>query len=49
MPKLRGGTAELGIQIGRWHSVRRGDRLCKECGSGEVEDDCHFVLGCEYV
>ena len=47
MPKLRGGTAELGIVICRWHGVRRDDRLCKECGSEEVEDVRHFVLGCE--
>ena len=38
MAKLRGGTAELGIEIGRWHGLRREDRVCKECGSGEVED-----------
>ena len=25
MPKLRGGTPELGIEIGRWHGVRRDD------------------------
>ena len=32
MAKLRGGTAELGIEIGRWHGLRREDRVCKECG-----------------
>ena len=25
MAKLRGGTAELGIEIGRWHGLRRED------------------------
>ena len=49
MAKLRGGTAELGIEIGRWHGVRKGDRTCRECGSGEVEDFGHFVLRCEYT
>ena len=39
MAKLRGGTAELGIEIGRW----------QECGNGEVEDTEHFVMRCEYV
>ena len=24
-------------------------RVCKECGSGGVEDVGHFVLRCEYV
>ena len=43
LAKLRGGTAELGIEIGRWHGLRREDRVCKECGNGEVEDTEHFV------
>ena len=40
MLKLRGGTAAFEIETGRWHgvSIRREDRVCKECGSGEVED-----------
>ena len=49
MDKLRGGTAELGIDIGRWHGLRREDRVCKECGNGEVEDTEHFVIRCAYV
>ena len=39
----------MGIEIGRWHGVRKGDRTCRECGSGEVEDFGHFVLRCEYT
>ena len=49
MAKLRGGTAELGIEIGRWHGLRREDRVCKECGNGEVEDTEHFVMRCAHV
>ena len=48
MAKLRGGTGELGIEIERWHGLRREDRVCKECGSGEVEDTEHFVMRCAY-
>ena len=33
MVKLRGGTAELGVEIGKWHGLRREDRVCKECGN----------------
>ena len=33
MTRLRGGTAELGIGVGRWHGVRREDRVCKKCGN----------------
>ena len=49
MAKLRGGRAELGIEVGRWHGLRREDRVCKECGSGEVEDTEHCVMRCAYV
>ena len=49
MTRLRGGTAELRIEVRRWHGVRREDRVCKECGNGEVEDIDHFVIRCEYV
>ena len=49
LTKLRGGTAELRIEIGRWHGLRREDRVCKECGNGEVEDINHFVMRCAYV
>ena len=49
LTKLRGGTAELRIEIGRWHGLRREDRVCKKCGNGEVEDINHFVMRCAYV
>ena len=29
--------------------MRREDRVCKECGNGEVEDINHFVMRCAYV
>ena len=47
--KLRGGTAELGVETGRWHGVRREERLCKNCRSGKVEDVEHVVMRCTYV
>ena len=49
MAKLGGGTVELEIEIGRWHGLRREDRVYKECGNGEVEDTEHFVMRCAYV
>ena len=39
----------MGIEIGRWHGLRREDRVCKEYGNGEVEDTEHFVMRCAYV
>ena len=31
----------------RWRGLRREDRECAECGSGEVEDVKHFLMRCE--
>ena len=44
--KLRGGTAELRIETGRWCGLRRDERICTMCDSGEVEDVDHFLLHC---
>ena len=44
--KLRGGTAAFQVELGRWHGVRREDRMCKECNSGEVEDVVHWLVRC---
>ena len=44
--KLRGGIAAFEIETGRWHEVSREDRVCKECGSGEVENVSHWLLRC---
>ena len=46
MLKLRGGTAAFQIEMGRWHGVKREERVCKECDSGEVEDVGHWLLQC---
>ena len=43
---LRGGTAPFQIETGRWKGVPRAERLCKECGSNEVEDCNHWLLCC---
>ena len=40
--KLRGGTAAFQVEVGRWRGVKRDERICKECQSGEVEDVCHW-------
>ena len=47
LTKLRGGTAELRVETGRWSGLRREERICKQCALGEVEDEAHFVLRCE--
>ena len=45
--KLRGGTAQLRIETGRWKGEGREERKCKECSGQEVEDAKHFLLKCE--
>ena len=42
LTKLRGGIAELQVEMGRWKGLRREGRKCAECGSGEVEDVKHY-------
>ena len=46
--KLRGGTAELEVEIGRWRGVKRDKIICKNCRGGEVEDVGH-LMRCTYV
>ena len=44
--KLRGGTAELQIETGRWCGLRKDERICKMCDEREVEDVERFLLHC---
>ena len=44
--KLRGGTAPLQVEMGRWRGVKGEERTCKECNSGEVGDVSHWLLRC---
>ena len=44
--KLRGGTAPLQIEMGRWQGIRREERLCKQCDSGVVGDVYHWMVEC---
>ena len=47
LAKLRGGTAELRVETGRWVGMRREERICVQCCLGEVENVEHFILRCE--
>ena len=46
LAQLRGGTARLEIETGRWRGVKREERFCKNCQSGEVENVEHWLLRC---
>ena len=39
--KLRGSTAPLQIEMGRWRGVPREERLCRYCDLEKVEDAEH--------
>ena len=43
---LRGGTAPLMIESGRWWGLQREERTCRECQAGKVEDVTHWLLEC---
>ena len=47
--KIRGGTARLRVEEGRWSRLERSERLCQHCESQEVEDSSHFILRCEKI
>ena len=48
LAKLRGGTAALRIETGRWSGLKREERSCsRQCTVEEVEHEEHFLLRCE--
>ena len=49
LTKLRGRTAELRIETGRWCGLERQERICKSCESGEVKYVEHLVMRCAHV
>jgi hypothetical protein len=44
--RLRAGVEELEVEQGRSKGLSRGERICKFCDSGEVEDEEHFLERC---
>ena len=47
--KLRGGTAELTIETGRWFGLSRDEGICINSNAGEVEDVGSLLLACTYM
>ena len=45
LARLRAGCLDLEIEIGRWHGIERGKRICKLCSDG-IEDEVHFLFRC---
>jgi len=44
--RLRGGTNRLKIEKGRFEKLAPEDRICEFCGTGEVENEFHFMMIC---
>ena len=42
--KIRGGTARLRVEEGRWSRIEKSERLCQHCELQEVEDSNDFIL-----
>ena len=36
---LRGGTAALRVETGRWNGLKKEERICRQCMMGEIEDE----------
>jgi len=49
LTSIRVGTNKLRIETGRWKRPieKAEDRVCIQCGSGEIEDEKHFILHCQ--
>ena len=45
LAKLRGGSAMLEIETGRYTGIPAEQRLCKLCKS-DIGDEAHFILTC---
>ena len=44
--QCRGGVARLRVETGTWIGLRREERVCEFCVSGEVEDETHMMTRC---
>ena len=48
LSKLRISAHKLQIEIGRYQSTLRENRICCRCTSGQVEDEIYYLLHCTY-
>ena len=44
--RFRISAHRLQIERGRYQGIPPDQRLCAQCGSGEVENEIHFILTC---
>ena len=46
LARLRGGTAPLQIETGRYIGLPVEERICRSCNTRQAEDKQHFCVGC---
>ena len=46
--RFRTGSHWLQVQVGRFQGIARGNRVCEQCCSQEVEDEEHFLINCSH-
>ena len=46
--KFRLSDTKLEIETGRSKNIPLIDRKCKQCTSGDIEDEIHFFMSCKY-
>ena len=46
LSELRKSAHKLEIEKGRYVNVSRNDRICRNCDSGLIKDEKHFILKC---
>ena len=45
--KIRCSDHPLEIEKGRHRNIPRGERICKTCTEGSIEDEEHFLMKCK--
>ena len=46
LARLKGGTAPLQIESGRYIGLPVEEKICRSCNTRQVEDEQHFCVGC---
>ena len=47
LAQLRFGVLPLRVETGRYRGLRPEQRTCQTGDSGDVENECHFILDCD--
>ena len=47
--KFRVTNHKLPIEVGRWNNVPREDRVCRLCNCGDLGDEFHYLLNCNFM